>query len=65
MTEKTEMVSVRVPKKWRDVAEENWVYEGIDFNYSAVIRAALHDYLIQRKWMDRDWETSLIIPGQC
>lgn len=50
MKEQTEPVTIRLPKDWRDLAEQNWDIEGLKFTYSVIIRAAVEAYIKDKEW---------------
>ena len=39
-----------LPKEYRDIAEKNWDRADV-FNYSSVLRQALHDYYKKNRWV--------------
>jgi len=45
MDNDSELVTIRLPKKYRDLALEKWSLKGNKFNYSQVIREALAQFL--------------------
>lgn len=49
---KTESVTTRLPKDWKLLAQANWDASINKFNYSTIIKNAMHEYYKKQGWLN-------------